>query len=78
MAAELLAGTREPDRFEAQPVEFFRQVAQAYADRAAAAPGRFARIDASRSRHQVWQQVTSTLVRRGWLSIMVATPEGLR
>ncbi len=78
LAAERLAGARVPDRFEAQPVEFFRQVAQAYADRAAASPGRFARIDAAVSKHAVWQQVTSTLARRGWLSIMVPTPEALK
>ena len=78
LAAERLAGARVPDRFEAQPVEFFRQVADGYAARAAAAPGRFGRIDASASRHQVWQQVTATLVRRGWLSIMVPTPEALK
>jgi len=76
-AAERLAGARVPDRFEAQPVEFFRKVTQAYAERAAQSPGRFACIDAAASRHAVWQQVTSALVRRGWLSIMVPTPEGL-
>ena len=55
VAAERLAGARVPDRFESQPVEFFRRVAQGYADRAAAAPGRFARLDAAQGRHQVWQ-----------------------
>ena len=38
VAAERLAGARVPDRFESQPVEFFRRVAQGYADRAAARP----------------------------------------
>ena len=47
VAAERLAGARVPDRFEAQPVEFFRRVAQGYADRAAAAPQRFVRLDAA-------------------------------
>lgn len=75
-AAERLAGTRVPDRFEAQPVEFFRRVADGYAARADAAPQRFARIDASLSRHEVWQQITATLVRRGWLSIMVSAQSG--
>jgi dTMP kinase len=65
-----------PDKFEAQPVEFFRRVAAGYAARAAAAPQRFARIDAARTRHQVWQQITATCVRRGWLSIMVAANSG--
>jgi len=74
VAAERLAGARVPDRFESQPVEFFRRVAQGYADRAAAAPQRFARIDAAQDRHRVWQQLTSVFVRKGWLSIMVPTP----
>lgn len=72
VAAERLAGARVPDRFEAQPIEFFRRVAQGYADRAAAAPHRFARLDAAQDRHRVWQQLTSVFVRKGWLAIMVA------
>ncbi|MDM0013288.1 dTMP kinase [Variovorax sp. J22P168] len=67
-AAERLAGARLPDRFESQPVEFFRRVAAGYAQRAAAAP-RFARIDASRSREQVWQQVEGVLAERGLLGM---------
>ncbi len=77
VAAERLAGARVPDRFEAQPVEFFRRVAQGYADRAAVEPARFARLDAAQDRHRVWQQLTSVFVRKGWLSIMVPTPKGL-
>jgi dTMP kinase len=73
IAAERLAGARVPDKFEAQPVEFFRKVAAAYAARAKAFPNRFARVDASQSRHKVWQQVTFAMVRRGWLAIMTAT-----
>jgi dTMP kinase len=71
-AAERLAGARVPDRFESQPVVFFQRVAQAYADRHIQDPARVARIDAATSRHAVWQQITSTLVRKGWLAIMVA------
>ena len=78
VAAERLAGARVPDRFESQPVEFFRRVAQGYADRAAAAPQRFVRLDAAQGRHQVWQQLTSVFVRRGWLAIMVAANGGPR
>lgn len=63
-AAERLAGARLPDKFESQPVDFFRRVAAGYAARAAAAP-RFARIDANRSREQVWQQVEAVLAERG-------------
>ncbi|MEG0676021.1 MAG: dTMP kinase [Comamonas sp.] len=72
VASERLVTARVPDRFEAQPGEFFARVAQGYADRAKAAPQRFARIDANTSRHAVWQQVTQAVVRRGWLAIMVA------
>jgi dTMP kinase len=72
-AAERLAGARLPDKFESQPVEFFRRVAAGYAARAAAAP-RFARIDASRSREQVWQQVEAVLADRG----LVAAHSGAR
>ena len=77
VAAERLAGARVPDRFEAQPVEFFRRVAQGYADRAAVEPARFARLDAAQDRHRVWQQLTSVFVRKGWLSIMVPAPKDL-
>ena len=77
-AAARLADARAPDRFEAQPLDFFRNVAAGYAARAEADPGRFARIQADQARHQVWQQLTSTFVRRGWLSIMVAANSGPR
>lgn len=76
VAAARLADARVPDRFESQPVAFFGQVAAGYAARAAAAPQRFERIDASQSRHQVWQQITRVLVRKGWLAIMVAANGG--
>lgn len=65
IAAQRLAGARVPDKFEAQPVEFFRKVAQGYADRAAADAARFVRIDAGQSRDQVWQQIEAALVARG-------------
>lgn len=65
IAAQRLAGARVPDKFEAQPVEFFRKVAQGYAERVAADAARFVRIDASQSRDQVWQQVEAALVARG-------------
>ncbi|MES2282764.1 MAG: dTMP kinase [Pseudomonadota bacterium] len=66
-AAKRLAGARLPDKFEAQPVEFFRRVAQGYADRQKAAPQRFARIDASQSRETVWADVRHVFVAKGWL-----------
>ena len=72
VAAERLATARVPDRFEAQPGEFFARVAQGYARRAEAAPQRFARIDANTSREAVWQQITQAVVHKGWLTF----PEG--
>ena len=67
IAAERLAGARLPDKFESQPVPFFRRVAQGYAARQAGDPTRFARIDADQPREQVWQAVQATLRDRGWL-----------
>ncbi|RZI97621.1 MAG: dTMP kinase [Variovorax sp.] len=64
IAAERLAGARVPDKFEAQPVEFFRRVAAGYAARAANAP-RFVRINASQARDQVWHQIETALIERG-------------
>ena len=66
-AAKRLAGARVPDKFEAQPVEFFRRVAQGYADRLEADPQRFARIDAGQGREAVWSDVKQVFVGRGWL-----------
>ena len=66
VAARRLAGARLPDRFEAQPVEFFRRVAAGYAERASQA-SRFERIDADQSFDQVRTQVLGALVRRGVL-----------
>jgi dTMP kinase len=78
VAAQRLAGARVPDRFESQPTEFFRAVHQAYERRALDAPKRIQRLDASGTRHQVWQQITRTVVQRGWLSIMVPVPPALQ
>ncbi len=66
-AASRLAGARVPDKFEAQPVEFFRRVAQGYAERLQADPKRFARIDASLTREAVWRDVQQVFVAKGWL-----------
>lgn len=66
-AASRLADARLPDKFEALPVEFFSRVAQGYADRQRAEPGRFAKIDASQSREKVWQDVLNVFTRKDWL-----------
>lgn len=68
IAAERLAGARVPDKFEAQPVEFFRRVVAGYAARMQQDPQRFARIDAAQSREAVWQDVLNAVQTRGWLT----------
>lgn len=67
IAAQRLAGARVPDKFEAQPVEFFRKVAGGYGLRQAAAPQRFARIQADQTREAVWQDVLSAMKQKGFL-----------
>ncbi|HWP12691.1 MAG TPA: dTMP kinase [Ramlibacter sp.] len=68
IAAGRLAGARAPDKFESEPVEFFRRVAAGYAQRLASDPRRFARIAADRPREAVWQEVLAALRRPGWLT----------
>ena len=65
--ATRLAAARAPDRFEAEGVEFFARVAGGYADRAAGAPQRFARIDGAHPREQVAAQMLAAVAARGWL-----------
>ncbi|HWI82966.1 dTMP kinase [Ramlibacter sp.] len=67
VAAERLAGARVPDKFEAQPAEFFRRVAAGYAARAAADRGRFVRIAADQPRDRVWAALLQAVRSRGWL-----------
>ena len=67
-AAERLKGARVPDKFESQPVEFFKRVASGYQDRLNADPARFARIAADQSRETVWQNVVQAVQTRGWLA----------
>jgi dTMP kinase len=67
-AAARLADARTPDRFEAQPVAFFRAVVNGYAARLEAQPGRFARVNAEQSREAVWADVITQFEQRGWLT----------
>src|SRR5574337_188742 len=67
VAAQRLAMARAPDRFEAEPAEFFARVARGYADRAASAPRRFARLDGAQAREQVAAQMLAAVAARGWL-----------
>jgi dTMP kinase len=68
IAAARLAGARVPDKFESQPVEFFRRVAVGYAARMAADPSRFARVAADQPREAVRNDVLAALRSRGWLA----------
>jgi dTMP kinase len=68
IAAVRLAGARIPDRFEAQPVEFFHKVSDGYAIRAQADAQRFVRLNGAQTREAVWQQLHHNFVQRGWLS----------
>jgi dTMP kinase len=68
IAAQRLAGARVPDKFEAQPVEFFRRVGAGYAARCGADPARFARIEASQPREAVWGDVVQAMRQGGWLA----------
>ncbi len=66
VAAERLAGTRVPDKFESQPADFFAAVRQGYLRRMAEMPGRFVRIDAAQVREAVWGDVMSAV--DAWVS----------
>ncbi len=67
VAAERLAGSRVPDRFESQPQAFFERVSAGYAARAQAEPARFVRIDANQPRERVAAIVRAAFQQRGWL-----------
>jgi dTMP kinase len=66
VAAQRLAGARVPDKFEAQPVEFFRRVAQGYGQRMATDPGRFARVAADQGVDAVRAEVFAACRARPW------------
>jgi dTMP kinase len=68
IAAQRLAGARLPDKFEAEPVDFFRRVAAGYTARCGADPARFARVEADQARDAVWRDVVQAVRQRGWLA----------
>jgi len=68
IAAQRLAGARVPDKFESQPVEFFKRVSGGYLARMTGEPERFARINAENTREAVWLDVFNALKTRGWLA----------
>lgn len=63
-AAARRASAREADRIEQQDLAFFERVRAGYAARAAKAPGRIVRIDASGSVEQVGAKVLAVLAER--------------
>ncbi len=65
-AALRRARARSADRFEAEDTGFFERVRAGYAQRMAAQPRRFARIDASLDKAAVGAQIEAELERRGW------------
>lgn len=66
VAAARRAAAREADRFEQQDLDFFERVRAGYAARAAAAPGRFARLDADVGVDAVATQIAAVMEARGW------------
>jgi dTMP kinase len=68
IAAQRLASTRVPDKFESQPTAFFEKVAAGYAQRIAADPTRFVQIDANQLPPLVWKDVVGAVSSRGYLA----------
>lgn len=68
VAAQRLAGARIPDKFEAQPQDFFARVAAGYAERLRGQPRRFARIAADQPRDAVWREVEAAVRAKGMLA----------
>jgi len=67
LAAQRVEAARARDRFETRSAEFFARVAQGYAERAASAPQRFVRLDASLPLEDVGAQVLAAVAQRGCL-----------
>ena len=66
LAAQRRTQARPADRFEQQDQAFFARVRSGYAARMAAAPARFARIDAGGDIVAVWRQIANCLEARQW------------
>ena len=61
-------GAAAADRFESERLAFFERVRDAYCERAAAAPARFAIIDAGAAPAAVTRAILSALEARQWIS----------
>jgi len=59
-----VTGRGKADRFELESSKFFERVRNAYLERVANAPGRFAVIDAGMDEEAVWEQVRTALETR--------------
>ncbi|HEY9025940.1 MAG TPA: dTMP kinase [Burkholderiaceae bacterium] len=66
-AARRRAAARSADRLEREDERFFERVRLGYAERAAAMPQRFARIDSARPLEAVRADALAALAARGWL-----------
>lgn len=63
-AAGRLAGTRAPDRFESEMVEFFKRVRGGYLALAQSSQDRFIVISALQDKAKVWQDVAASVLKR--------------
>ena len=61
VSVQRLANAREPDKFEAESVEFFTRIRNAYLERARQSPQRFRIIDANRPLDAVKQTIEELL-----------------
>ena len=68
VAAQRLVMARVPDKFESQPLTFFESVSAGYAQRLAADPLRFARINSNQPSADVWVEVERAVYAKGFLS----------
>jgi len=67
-AARRRAAVRSADRLEREDEAFFARVRDGYAQRAHAAPARFARIDAAQTREAVRADAIAALASRPWFA----------
>jgi dTMP kinase len=74
-AARRRAAVRSADRLESEDEAFFTRVRDGYAQRAHAAPARFARIDAAQTREAVRADALAALASRGWFSEAVSNDD---
>jgi dTMP kinase len=74
-AARRRAAVRSADRLEREDESFFTRVRDGYAQRAHAAPARFARIDAAQTREAVRADAIAALAARGWFARTTANDD---